>query len=271
MILLNIFILSLLLILIVTEECGSAKPNGEGKDDIQCNPANYYVQDDDCFKILELISIDRGLIFKADNNGWAPLHEASRIGNPVIISLLVENGADALAKTKDGYSPREILLSSRPEILAEDDDTTVKTFKLSEMILINAEKGMGLFGFVIDKEEINRSKYPVTDFPGLAHTLVQYDLIGTLEELIFINEEVMLASDNNGFSLLHEAVRNGNLQMVNFLLEVGAEINDLTNNGETALDIARNLVMNINTQADIIKLLMDSGEKEDQQNRHYLR
>lgn len=45
------------------------------------------------------------LLESTDNNGWQPLHEAVRNGNPDTVTFLIEHGADISAVTKQGASP----------------------------------------------------------------------------------------------------------------------------------------------------------------------
>jgi Ankyrin repeats (3 copies) len=56
----------------------------------------------DLLALKSLAAKDRYLLFKADLNGWRPLHEAARSGYADIIEYLLEEGADVNARTNDG-------------------------------------------------------------------------------------------------------------------------------------------------------------------------
>ena len=55
---------------------------------------------DDARKALR--DLDNVDVDAADDNGWAPIHEAARRGDEEILGLLVARGADARKRTKGG-------------------------------------------------------------------------------------------------------------------------------------------------------------------------
>jgi prolyl 4-hydroxylase len=42
--------------------------------------------------LKEMVQKDRSLLFKADQNGWRPLHEAARGGRPEVVEYLIKEG-----------------------------------------------------------------------------------------------------------------------------------------------------------------------------------
>ena len=188
--------------------------------------------------LIDLLSYDRELVLTEDVNGWTPLHEAGRHGNPLMVYFLVANGVDVLAKTDKGYTALEIVERSRPESVTADDDV-VKMFKLSKIILEKALKGKGLNDQIINKEAINKSGEVTLDMPGLANALTFYELGDELEELCYLKEDVIDESDKNGWTPLMEAARKGNVNILELLLEQGADVFKMTNSGKTAYDIAK--------------------------------
>ena len=49
--------------------------------------------DGDLETIKDAAKHDRSLIFKADHNGWRPLHEAARSGRHQVLDYLLKEGA----------------------------------------------------------------------------------------------------------------------------------------------------------------------------------
>mmetsp|Transcript_6975 Transcript_6975/g.10667 ORF Transcript_6975/g.10667 Transcript_6975/m.10667 type:complete len:259 (-) Transcript_6975:78-854(-) len=80
-------------------------------------------------------------------------------------------------------------------------------------------------------------------------------LLEALEEL---GEFVVNAKDENGFTPLHEAVASGNLEVVQYLIDHGSDINERTNEGEggTALWWAQE---ELGDEHPIVDLLMHLG------------
>ena len=58
-------------------------------------------------------------------------------------------------------------------------------------------------------------------------------MVNTSKELLFNSK------DENGWSPIHEGARSGHKEIIDFLLEHGADINDQTKYGETVLYLAR--------------------------------
>lgn len=227
---------------VVVAGCGSLVPSKSNQEEItyssQCNNlAQYLVHENQLDDLIDLLSYDRELVLTEDVNGWTPLHEAGRHGNPLMVYFLVANGVDVLAKTDKGYTALEIVERSRPESVTADDDV-VKMFKLSKIILEKALKGKGLNDQIINKEAINKSGEVTLDMPGLANALTFYELGDELEELCYLKEDVIDESDINGWTPLHEAARKGNMNILELLLEQGADVFKMTNSGKTAYDIA---------------------------------
>ena len=73
--------------------------------------------------------------------------------------------------------------------------------------------------------------------PGNA---AQRDDVETLENLAIATPHVLFEPDDNGWTPLHEAVRAGAVDAVEFLLEQGAPINEVTafGNGHSPLRLA---------------------------------
>ena len=54
----------------------------------------------------------RDILFQPDENGWEPIHEAARTNQVDVIKFLLEEGADADARNKNGESPLDLQTDS---------------------------------------------------------------------------------------------------------------------------------------------------------------
>lgn len=68
-----------------------------------------------------------------------------------------------------------------------------------------------------------------------AHQAAKNGDVEGLQEVIDTLGELVNKKDNNGWTPLHEGARSGHLEVVQLLIENGAEINEQTENGETPL------------------------------------
>jgi len=239
----------------------------------ECNNlAQYLVHENQLSDLIDLLSYNRDLVLTEDVKGWTPLHEAARHGNPLMVSFLIANGVDALAKTKEGYTALDVLRGSRPRMPAADNDNVIKRFKLSEIILKNAERGNGLNGNALNKEAIDHSNEVILTMPVLTNGLVFYGLQNELEELYYLHPDVIDESDENGWTPLHEAARAGNVEISIFLLEKGADMFKTAIDGKTAIGVARKFAKTAGKEASDEVLRLFSNAKESMtQEKKYLR
>jgi ankyrin repeat protein len=50
--------------------------------------------------------------------GWVPLHEAARIGDKEMVTVLLQNGADSQVRNKDGKTSAEMARTNGHEEIA---------------------------------------------------------------------------------------------------------------------------------------------------------
>lgn len=230
-------------------------PNAKGS-----TLAHDFAQQDQLFELIDLAEDNRELLNVKDANGWTPLHEAARNGHVLIVSFLVENGADVFAKTDEGEAARD-LIHDEDVLLVEDGDSINERYNLVQTILLLAEGGQGLDGHAIKKKKPTDEF--VLEFPGLPHALVQLQLLSELEDLYFLNDDIVHENDANGWTPLHEAARVGNLDIISFLVEdAGGDVTESTTGGKTVLQIAEEYAEEAGT-TDHIDLIKDLIEKEN--------
>jgi prolyl 4-hydroxylase len=68
-----------------------------------------------------------------------------------------------------------------------------------------------------------------------AHEAAKHGKVDELHEHIKKSKEVVHAKDENGWTPLHEGVRGGHADVVKLLIQNGANVNETTANGESAL------------------------------------
>eukprot|EP01080_Neovahlkampfia_damariscottae_P000843 gene843-9092_t len=193
-----------------------------------------------------------------DNDGWTPLFFASIIGNPLIIKLLIDNGADInridLAKrtplhmmAKSGKSDAILFLLSQkglnvnpqttfgytPLFLGVKSSEVVKALLTSNDIDIDLpdHKGHTPLQFAIQKNEIDSIKYLVNAGANLN------------------------SKDSNGFTPLHFAISTKKEDIALLLIKLGADIKAKDNDGQTPLHIS--LSSNF---PDLFRELVELGE-----------
>ena len=168
-----------------------------------------------------------------DNDGWTALHYASLRGNPEIAKMLLEHGFDHSATNKDDLAPLQI---------------AVREGQLATVQLLLES---GADGAVQTKEKL---------------TLLQLAAIrGHLEIVKFLLSHDgggggggggnCLATDKYGETALHKAARRGKVDVVQALLDAGADYSIKAEDDKwTALHYAAN-----SGHTDIVKLLLDRG------------
>lgn len=147
-----------------------------------------------------------------DWTGVTPLHSACLNGNIEIFQLLVNGGADVKAKNNAGESPLHYALRRDPRLEL-----------IKELVRLGADVN----------EQDNNSQAPlyvVAVGSGSENTAIVKLLLDSGAD---VNDD-----DVFGFTALHCAAANGNLELVMLLAEKGAHLSLHDKNGNTALAFA---------------------------------
>lgn len=86
--------------------------------------------------------------------------------------------------------------------------------------------------------------------------------VGEMEKALTTQADLVNVRDKNGWQALHEAVRTGTIEIIQMLLDKGAEVNrrtGKTENGKTPLDLAKEFH---GESHEITKLLQARGAKD---------
>ena len=180
----------------------------------KCDLINYFVQMNDFNSLIDLVKYDKELLFAADKHGWTPLHTAASTGNILMITFFVENGAETLVKNADNQTPRDLLSLSRPELISDGNELSIKKYELADSILEDAEHKRGIYGDILDRKSLRRSFKLISRFPFLARRFIQQGLQEPLQELFSIDESLKHDMDDFGWTMLHEAVKFGQVEVL---------------------------------------------------------
>jgi hypothetical protein len=79
--------------------------------------------------LKEIAAKERSQLFKADQNGWRPLHEGARGGNPDVVEYLLKEGAQINERTNHGEGGNALWWAEKGAV------TLSKRYKLCVEIL----------------------------------------------------------------------------------------------------------------------------------------
>ena len=155
-------------------------------------------------------------INKPNRAGITALHAACRRGNAIMVNMLLKaKGIHIHLKDKHGNTPLHSAFASGSK----------KTIDL----LINEE---------IDLEQINKQGMHPFHIAVVEQNLEVVKMVTTNSTAAKVKEHLLRATENDGNTMFLLAVRSGNEDMVKFLLENGAHIEDKNNYEANAFHLA---------------------------------
>jgi ankyrin repeat protein/Tfp pilus assembly protein PilP len=156
-----------------------------------------------------------------------PLHAAASLGDPGVVQQLLAAHADV--NLRDRYNRTPIV-----HALAENHGSVVALL-VANGADIKTPDSLGLTPFT-------RAAY-----------YAEADVVR-----LFMSHGVTIADrDANGYTLLSAAVRGGGRELVAMLIEQGSDVNAISKQGESLLDVARGKQMN----PAIVELLISKGAR----------
>lgn len=79
------------------------KGHGGAKASVSTKKVAHAAAQEGNIAALKKVAVEnKELIYKADENGWYPIHEGARAGHEEVVKLLVEHGADYNVRTNQG-------------------------------------------------------------------------------------------------------------------------------------------------------------------------
>lgn len=174
--------------------------------------------------VIDLL-LEFGAVVKADNQGWTPLHYAARGGWLAVMNRLLEAGVDLHARDGSGWTPLHLA--------AVNDSTDAVAFFLDHGSNIDAQ----------------------TDEGATALMLAVYNNSADMFELLISQQADVKATDCLGYTVLHHAA---NLKFAQSLVKNGCDANATSKTGATPLRMA------IDRGSDeLVQFLVQSGADLD--------
>lgn len=185
---------------------------------IEMNPW-LFAENDDVDSLQLLSKMNPSSLQWEDENGWTPLMYASKWNSMNAVRYLVQKGVEVNVRARKGRAETAMGIANRH--LGEGNP--ISQFLQSKGGLVNPPP--------VDKIERARLMNP--------WTLASHGTLDALESLAKLDPSQLHKADQNGWTPLFFAARKGNLEIVQYLVEQGVDINaQSTNSKETALVVA---------------------------------
>jgi len=177
------------------------------------------------------------------------LHEGARKGKVEVIKFLLSQGAKLDKLTFSGQNVLEIAYFSL------DSDHKVIQF-LENYIEEN--------GIDIKVDPKLKPQVKEKDDTLYAHYAAQEGDLEVLKNIAEKKKELLFIADANGWTPFHESARAGNVDIIKFLIEAGSDLQQVTKNGETALDIALGQLSDDHDAMQYLKTVMGENKGNDE-------
>jgi ankyrin repeat protein len=223
-----------------------------------------------------------------DRHGDYALHVAVKQGKAAVIDALLAAGADIEGRNNSGYTPLAVAASSGGRIdilrrlIAAGAEVNAEMNSGSTALSLASARSSGVAVDILleakadpdlDKPLLNAVRYGRTDIikklveagaktdlqdsdgHGLLHLAAQQGAEETAALLLEKGHGIDQRDRQHGYTPLHWAVYYNRMQMVEFLLERGADPHIKNNRGQAALQLARD------RNNDAIAYLLEQREK----------
>ncbi|KAM3072635.1 hypothetical protein ACMFMF_006974 [Clarireedia jacksonii] len=194
----------------------------------------------------------------ADNDGDAPLIQASSNGNIEVVRSLLDKGADISVTNKDGWTPLYIASSNGhlevvKFLLEKDADLSIgDNIRCTPLIAASGYGHLEIVKLLLERGAdlsiaTNNGWTPLNAASSHGHLEI-------VKLLLERGADLSIAT-NDGWTPLNAASSHGHLEIVKLLLERGADLSIATNNGWTPLNIA-----SYSGHLEVVKLLLENTQ-----------
>jgi ankyrin repeat protein len=198
-----------------------------------------------------------------DQGGWTPLHLAVADGRPEIVRVLVEAGADLTRRTEFNRTPLHVALQLRPELVpllrelgALVDAPSAAYLGDVDELSRHLDDGADLADRTSGVDLLSWAAFGGAEATarlllargadcnaGALHAAAGGARLELVRLLLEAGADVNRRDPQNGRTPLHAAVGSGphesRIEIIALLLDAGADVNATTNDGASALDMAR--------------------------------
>ena len=193
-----------------------------------------------CKVLLENYSFD---LYMSDGDGKCVLHHAAVCGNLELLELLIVKGCSVYMETTDGKNCLHIAVEYGHfrlcKVLLENYnfDLQMSSNDVECVLHSAAETGdLELFQYLVEKgSNVYRE---TTDGRNCLHIAARYDHFRLCKVLLENYNFDIHINSNDGTSVVHDAVSNGNLGLLQYLIEKGGDVYEKSKDGRDCLHIA---------------------------------
>lgn len=178
----------------------------------------------------------KAAIDDSNNAGLTPLHEASNLANAGVLEVLLQKGADANKRTRDGSTALHLAVTQAGDI----HETATPLFGHLEIVDL----------LLSHKAEVNMRNH---EGRTALHIAASRGNVETVRLLLQRGADPN-AIDTGARTPLHESVIRGYLETTSVILEQGGDVNSKQHAGMTPLHLAMRL-----GSTELITLLADHG------------
>ena len=193
-----------------------------------------------CKKLKEKHDFDVNL---ADNNGWTALHFSARSGNNELLKYITDKGTDIKLETADGKNCFHIAVREGHFHLSK---TLVNEYKFDVHVgdkngwtALHFSAANGSYQFVKFFADIKSDILVKTnDGENCLHIAASYGHLNLCKKLIDEYEFDVHLPDNNRWTPLHVAAKNGSYELIKYFTYMKIDIHQKTFDGIDCLHIA---------------------------------
>jgi ankyrin repeat protein len=198
-----------------------------------------------------------------DQGGWTPLHLAVADGQPDVVRTLVEAGADLTRRTEFNRTPLHVALQLRPDLVpllrelgAVVDAPSAAYLGDVDQLTAHLDDGADLADRTSGVDLLSWAAFGGAEATarlllsrgadcnaGALHAAAGGSHLELVRLLLEAGADVNRRDPQTGRTPLHAAVGSGpdgsTVEIITLLLSAGADVNATTNDGASALDMAR--------------------------------
>lgn len=225
-------------------------------------------------EIMKLLLRNKPNIDVANKTGWTALMEACKLGNQQMAKMLIEAGADVDKKDIYGWTPMMVaarhgeykvageLYVAETDILAQNNEGKTALYIAVENNQVDMARHLLFWGANV---EMKGQKAP-----ELLSLALEKNQIKLIDDMVSYSGQVDMRLDKLGKTALQQAIKNRQVDVVQMLLDKGANPRIMDDSMRSALDMAKAMFeyssrtdMDVRVR-NIFKMVELAAEKQSQ-------